>query len=57
MKLDDYKIIFYRQDNDACVAEVSDIPGCYALMETREEALCELAKVFDMIASEKSASL
>ena len=28
------------------------ISGCYALMPTREEALAEVARVFDMIAAE-----
>jgi predicted RNase H-like HicB family nuclease len=57
MKLEDYKIIFYRQGDGAWVAEIPDISGCYALMETREAALNELAKVFDMITSENPASL
>jgi predicted RNase H-like HicB family nuclease len=52
MNLEDYKIILYRQDDGSWVAEVEDIPGCYALMETREAAFDELSKVFDMIASE-----
>lgn len=30
------------------------IPGCYALMLTREDALAELEKVFQMIAAEYS---
>jgi predicted RNase H-like HicB family nuclease len=34
------------------VAEIPAIPGCYALMPTREEALAELAGVFEMIAEE-----
>ena len=57
MKFDDYKVNFYRQDDGYWVAEVSDIPGCYALMETREAALIELAPVFEMIESENRASL
>ncbi|MBV9885060.1 MAG: type II toxin-antitoxin system HicB family antitoxin [Acidobacteria bacterium] len=57
MKFEDYKIIFYRQDDGFWVAEIEDIAGCYALMETREAALKELPKVFDMIASENLASL
>jgi predicted RNase H-like HicB family nuclease len=36
------------------VAEVPAIRGCYALMPTREEALAELAGVFEMIAAEYS---
>jgi predicted RNase H-like HicB family nuclease len=57
MKLEDYKLIVYRQEDSAWVAEIPDISGCYALMETREASLNELAKVFDMITSENSASL
>jgi predicted RNase H-like HicB family nuclease len=34
------------------VAEIPAISGCYALMPTREDALAELAKVFDMISKE-----
>ena len=37
---------------DPGVAEVPAIPGCYALMPTRKEALAELAEVFGMIAAE-----
>ncbi len=50
--LDAYKIVLYRQDDDSWVAEVPAISGCYALMATREEALAELRRVFDMIAEE-----
>jgi predicted RNase H-like HicB family nuclease len=57
MKLEDFKIISYRQDDGSWVAEVEAVPGCYALMETREAALNELPKVFDMFASENPASL
>jgi predicted RNase H-like HicB family nuclease len=34
------------------VAEVPAVPGCYALMNTREEALAELNNVFAMVADE-----
>jgi predicted RNase H-like HicB family nuclease len=34
------------------VAEVPAIEGCYALMPTRQEALAELARVFEMISAE-----
>lgn len=50
--LDVYKIVLYRQDDGSWVAEVPAIAGCYALMPTREEALAELPRVFDMIAEE-----
>lgn len=50
--LDTYKIVLYRQDDGSWVAEVPAVSGCYALMATREEALAELARVFDMIAEE-----
>ena len=52
MSLDDYKIVLYRQDDGAWVAEVPAISGCYALMPTRAEALTELVQVFQMISEE-----
>lgn len=52
MTLENYKIVLYRQEDGAWVAEVPAISGCYALMPTREEALAELSKVFEMIAAE-----
>ena len=54
MTLDNYKVVLYRNQPDGWVAEVPSISGCYALMPTREEALAELARVFDMIAAEGS---
>ena len=50
--LEHYKIVSYRNEPDGWVAEVPAIQGCYALMATCEEALAELAGVFDMIAVE-----
>jgi predicted RNase H-like HicB family nuclease len=52
MGLEDYKTILYRQEDGSWVAEIPAIPGCYALMETREGALGELSKVFAMISQE-----
>lgn len=52
MQLEDYKTILYRQEEGSWVAEVPTIPGCYALMPTREKALAELSNVFRMIAEE-----
>jgi predicted RNase H-like HicB family nuclease len=52
MKLDDYKVVLYRNQPDGWVAEVPAIPGCYALMPTKAEAIQELEGVFDMIAEE-----
>jgi predicted RNase H-like HicB family nuclease len=52
MSMEDYKIILYRQENGSWVAELPAIPGCYALMKTREEALAELPIVFSMIEDE-----
>src|SRR5713101_6936397 len=52
MAFDDYKVVLYRNQPDGWVAEVPAIPGCYALMPTREEALAEMAPVFEMIAAE-----
>ena len=53
MKLEDYKTILYRQEDGSGVAEIPAIPGCYASMQTREEALSELPKVFAMIDEEQ----
>jgi predicted RNase H-like HicB family nuclease len=50
--LDDYKVVLYRNQPAGWVAEVPAIEGCYALMPTREEALIELSRVFEMIAAE-----
>ena len=52
MGYEDYKTVLYRQEDGSWVAEIPAIPGCYALMETRELALAELAQVFAMIAEE-----
>lgn len=51
MVLDDYTVVLYRQDG-GWVAEIPSLPGAYALMPTREEALVELRDVFDIIADE-----
>ena len=52
MILDDYKFVLYRNEPSGWVAEVPSIPGCHALMPTREAALAELAAVFQMISDE-----
>ena len=52
MKLQDYKTILYRLEAGAWVAEIPAIPGCYALMPTRDAALRELTSVFWMISEE-----
>jgi predicted RNase H-like HicB family nuclease len=55
MGFDDYKVVLYRNQPDGWVAEIPSIPGCYALMATREEALSELGGVFRMISEEYEA--
>jgi predicted RNase H-like HicB family nuclease len=52
MTLDNYKVVLYRNQPDGWVAEIPAIRGCYALMDTREAALNELAHVFELIAIE-----
>jgi len=52
MGFDDYKVVLYRNQPDGWVAEIPAIPGCHALMPTREEALAELASVFGLISEE-----
>ena len=54
MSFHDYKIVLYRQGDGSWVAEIPALAGCYALMETREEALAELEQVFGMLAAEYS---
>jgi predicted RNase H-like HicB family nuclease len=52
MTIADYKTVLYRQEDGSWVAEIRAIPGCYALMDSRESALAELSCVFQMIAEE-----
>ena len=52
MTYEDYTTVLYRQEDGSWVAEIPAISGCYALMPTRDEALAELEKVFQMIAEE-----
>jgi predicted RNase H-like HicB family nuclease len=52
MELEDYETILYRQEDGSWVAEIPAIPGCYALMDTREAALAELNQIFAIIAQE-----
>jgi predicted RNase H-like HicB family nuclease len=52
MHFDDYKVVLYRNQPDGWVAEIPSIQGCYALMPSREEALAELERVFDIVAAE-----
>ena len=52
MSFDDYKVVLYRNQPSGWVAEIPAIPGCHALMATREEALCELSAVFHLISDE-----
>jgi predicted RNase H-like HicB family nuclease len=50
--LDDYKLVLYRNQPDGWIAEIPAIPGCYALMSTKAEAIAELERVFEMIREE-----
>jgi predicted RNase H-like HicB family nuclease len=52
VSFDDYKVVLYRNQPGGWVAEIPSIPGCYALMETKAEALKELEEVFEMISEE-----
>ena len=55
MTFDDYKVVLFRNQPDGWVAEIPFIPGCYALMPTREGALAELTGLFHLIAGEYEA--
>ena len=52
MVFDGYNVVLYRNQPDGWVAEIPSIPGCHALMPTREEAVSELAAVFQLISEE-----
>jgi predicted RNase H-like HicB family nuclease len=52
VSFDDYKVVLYRNQPSGWVAEIPAIPGCHALMATREEALDELSAVFRLISDE-----
>ncbi len=49
---ENYKTVLYRQPDGSWVADILSVPGCYALMDTQETALAELARVFEMISEE-----
>ena len=44
--------VLYRNKPDGRVAEIPAIPGRHAQMPTRQEALAELAEVFQLISDE-----
>ena len=46
------KVVLYRNEPSGWVAEIPSIPGCYALMPTRTDALAELELVFEMLEAE-----
>ena len=52
MTIADYKVILYCQPDGFWVADVPAIGGRYALMDTREAALTEFRRVFQLIADE-----
>jgi predicted RNase H-like HicB family nuclease len=52
MTFENYKIVLYRQEDGSWVAEIPAIPGCCALMPTRERALEELHDIFQMVSDE-----
>lgn len=55
MGFDDYKVVLYRNQPTGWVAEIPAIPGCHALMPTRDEARVELAAIFRLISDEYEA--
>lgn len=50
--LDNYKTVLYRREDGSWVPDIPAVPGCYALMPTREAAPSELKNVFEMIFEE-----
>ena len=55
MSFDDYKLVIYRNRPDGWVAEIPSIAGCHALMPSVQEAVAELANVFQLIEEEYRA--
>lgn len=47
--IENHKIVLYRQSDGSWAAYVPSIPGCHAIMPTREQVLQELDGVFTMI--------
>ena len=52
MNFESYKVVLYRQSDGSWVAQIPALPGCHAVMPTRNEALDELHLVFEMIEEE-----
>jgi predicted RNase H-like HicB family nuclease len=52
MSLSDYKTVLSCQEDGSWVAEIASLPGCYALMSSRKEALAELSDVIAVISEE-----
>jgi predicted RNase H-like HicB family nuclease len=52
MRVSDYRTVVYRNPPGGWVAEIPALPGCHALMTTKEAAVRELENVFAMIAEE-----
>jgi predicted RNase H-like HicB family nuclease len=52
VSFENYKVVLYRNQPERWVAEIPSIAGCHALMPTEEEALVELANVYQMIVEE-----
>ncbi|MGH9440780.1 MAG: type II toxin-antitoxin system HicB family antitoxin [Thermoanaerobaculia bacterium] len=55
-ELSNDKIVLFVQEGGGWAAEVPAVSGCYALMDTREDALRELERVFEMIREEHMES-
>ena len=57
----DYHInIFYSEEDECYIADIPDLPGCYAFGDTPEEALQELAIARELwleVAQEKGISV
>ena len=47
-----YKVVLYPNQPSGWVAEIPALPSCYALMDTKEQALHELENVFEMVREE-----
>ncbi|MBI3473430.1 MAG: type II toxin-antitoxin system HicB family antitoxin [Candidatus Solibacter usitatus] len=48
----DYETIVYPREDGVWIAEVPAMPGCWAIGESRADALWEVGKVFQVFADD-----
>jgi predicted RNase H-like HicB family nuclease len=56
MKFQEFRTIHFQQEDGSWAAETPEIPGCYALMGTREEAAAGWEPILTMITQKSDES-